>query len=220
MLGREANGKRGIPTDHELSVLLAVVTHGGVKVAAHELGLSAHTVRTYLDRLRNKSGCSTLAQILLWAQTQSTAVRLKLPKSFEASEEGSTPSSLAPWPGVSEAQWTDIAPHLPAERKGPGRHRLDRRAILNGILYKLRTGCSWDQLPPEFGNRSTCSRCYREWRSDGVWEVIWKQFYATLSPSEKREWGLLLLEKGWVPGIPVRGVHGEEFPSGAGPVPS
>lgn len=197
--------KRSVPTDQELSVLLAVVEHGGVKLAARELDLSVHTIRTYLARLRDKSGRSTLAQVLLWAQVQSASVRSKLVEAPQLpDEEVAMRTAESPWKGLSEAQWATISAYLPAEKKGPGRHRLDRRTIVNGILYKLRTGCSWEHLPEEFGNRSTCSRCWREWKEDGTWGIIWKQFYETLSRSERQEWGLLLLERGWIPEIGSR----------------
>lgn len=49
-------------------------------------------------------------------------------------------------------------PWLPPEPPKPkgGRPRVPDRTILAGILYRLRTGCQWQALPPEFGSGSTC----------------------------------------------------------------
>jgi len=197
--------RRSVPTEQELSVLLAVVEQGGVKRAARELALSASTIHTYLARLRARSGQSTHAQLLLWAMKNSNAVRSKFSEAQPTSEpEIQMKPLVLRWNGLSDAQWAVISPQIPAEKSGPGRHQLDRRVVLNGILYKLRTGASWGKLPSEFGLRGTCSRCYHEWLKSGNWKAIWRQFYSTLSQSERLEWGLLVLESGCIPEIPVR----------------
>jgi hypothetical protein len=93
-----------------------VVEHGGVKLAARELDLSVHTIRTYLARLRDKSGRSTLAQVLLWAQLESASVRSKLIEAPQMpDEEVAMQTAESPWKGLSEAQWATISAYLPAE---------------------------------------------------------------------------------------------------------
>lgn len=69
-----------MPTEQELSVLLAVAEPGGVLLAVRELGLFPHKVKTYQARLRHKSGRSTLAQMLFWAPVKFVPVRSKLPE--------------------------------------------------------------------------------------------------------------------------------------------
>lgn len=61
---------------------------------------------------------------------------------------------------LSDAQWELIRPLLPAA-KPTGRPRADDRRTLNGILYVLRTGCRWKDLPERYGSSVTCWRHIR-----------------------------------------------------------
>src|SRR5262245_64964069 len=59
---------------------------------------------------------------------------------------------------LTEAQWALLLTLLPARKwrpGGPGRPPCDRRRVINGILYLLKTGCQWRMLPREFGKWST-----------------------------------------------------------------
>jgi transposase len=70
---------------------------------------------------------------------------------------------------LRDDQWALIEPLLPAH-KGRGRPRADDRRTLNGILWILRSGARWKDLPPKYGSRSTCHRRLQEWQEQGVWE--------------------------------------------------
>jgi transposase len=75
---------------------------------------------------------------------------------------------------VGDELWARIQPllpHRPRRRRYPGRRRLDDRGCLNGILYVLRTGITWAQLPRQLGYGSgvTCWRRLRDWQQAGVW---------------------------------------------------
>lgn len=72
---------------------------------------------------------------------------------------------------VSDEAWQRISPILLEDcppRKGPGRKPADWRRVLNGIVYRLRTGCHWNKLPKEFGDDSTIHRWYQRWSKNGV----------------------------------------------------
>jgi transposase len=56
---------------------------------------------------------------------------------------------------LSDDQWELIQPLLPAP-KPTGRPRADDRCTINGILYVLRTGCRWKDLPDRYGSSVTC----------------------------------------------------------------
>jgi transposase len=72
---------------------------------------------------------------------------------------------------LTDEQWALIEPLLPAIKSGTrkgGRPPCDRRVIVNGILYLVRSGCQWRMLPQEFGKRPTVHHSYRTWRRDGT----------------------------------------------------
>ena len=71
---------------------------------------------------------------------------------------------------LTDAQWERIAPHLPrhaASRQG-GRPRADDRECLEGILWLLRTGSRWRDIPLDLPSGSTCWRRLQEWAGEGV----------------------------------------------------
>lgn len=71
--------------------------------------------------------------------------------------------------------WTYVE-HVLTELDPPkveGRPRADQRAILNGIIFRLRSGCQWNLLPKQFGDDSTIHRTFQKWIALGVWARIW-----------------------------------------------
>lgn len=73
---------------------------------------------------------------------------------------------------LTDEQWQTIEPLIPLAEPG-GRHRsVNMREVINGIVYLLRTGCSWRQLPHDFPPWGTVHYYYRRFRLDGTWEHI------------------------------------------------
>ena len=79
--------------------------------------------------------------------------------------DGHYPSDL------SDRQWQLIRPLLPARAKR-GRPPINRREIINAILYVVRTGCQWRQLPLDFPTWKTVYTVFRRWRINGLWARI------------------------------------------------
>lgn len=73
---------------------------------------------------------------------------------------------------LSEAEWSIIAPLLPAAP--PGRQRVDDRRVLNGIFWVLRTGSPWRDLPSRYGPSTTVYNRYNRWAKRGVWLAIFE----------------------------------------------
>lgn len=73
--------------------------------------------------------------------------------------------------GLTDAQWELIADIFPAPAK-MGRPPKNRRLIVEGILWILRTGSPWRDLPEEFGPWETYFGCFDRWSSDGTWNAI------------------------------------------------
>lgn len=72
---------------------------------------------------------------------------------------------------VTDEQWQLIQPLLPKPAKR-GRPPLDRREVVNAILYVVRTGCQWRQLPLNFPHWSSVYTVFWRWRKAGVWQHI------------------------------------------------
>ena len=78
---------------------------------------------------------------------------------------------------VPDDLWEEIAP-LIAELDPPksmGRKRQDPRRMLNGIIFRLRSGCQWNQLPRSLGDDSTIHRTFQRWEQIGLFSRIWER---------------------------------------------
>lgn len=76
---------------------------------------------------------------------------------------------------VPDDLWERIEPLL-AELDAPqpiGRPRIDARAALDAILYRMRSGVQWNQLPAEFPDDSSVHRTFQRWRRLGVFDRVW-----------------------------------------------
>jgi transposase len=73
---------------------------------------------------------------------------------------------------MTDAEWTLIAPHLPAARRLGRPRRVALRAVVEALLYLLRTASPWRLLPRDFPNRSTVQRYFYAWRRAGLWKTI------------------------------------------------
>ncbi|MEU9148921.1 transposase, partial [Streptomyces sp. NPDC048349] len=72
---------------------------------------------------------------------------------------------------LTNAQWEPIAPLLP-ETGGPGGRWADHRTVVNGLLYRTRTGIPWRDLPERYGSWQTVYERHRRWPADGTWSKI------------------------------------------------
>jgi transposase len=75
---------------------------------------------------------------------------------------------------LTDAQWERIAPHLPAHPPSPkgGRPRASDRECLEGILWLLRAGARWQDIPVDLPSGSTCWRRLQEWAGEGIVEEV------------------------------------------------
>lgn len=99
---------------------------------------------------------------------------------------------------LSDAQWELIAPQLPPH-KGTGRPRADDRKTLQGILWVLRNGARWQDVPREYGSPTTCWRRLRDWEEAGIWELLWRVILAALESQQKLDWAQAFLDGSFVP---------------------
>jgi putative transposase len=86
---------------------------------------------------------------------------------------------------LTNQQWAIIRPLIPPAKPGGRPRETDIREVLNGIFYRLKNGCSWENLPKDFPPNKTVSRYCREWTLDGTIEEI----HATLRAMVRKKAG-------------------------------
>ena len=94
---------------------------------------------------------------------------------------------------LTDAQWEKIEPHLP-ELKSDGRQWTPNRPCLEGILWVLRTGARWQDLPDRYPSPSTCWRRLKRWTDQEVWLKIWRAFLTELNEHERLDWSEAFLD--------------------------
>ena len=118
-------------------------------------------------------------------------------------------------PLLSEAQWQKVAPLLPKllqSRRG-GRPWVENRRVLEGILWILRSGARWQDLPEQYPHPSTCWRRLRAWEEQGLWLKIWRAFLSELNERQQLNWSESFLDGSFAP--TKKGASKAEKPSGA-----
>ena len=73
---------------------------------------------------------------------------------------------------LSDEEWALVEPYMPKPMTGGRPPKWSRRAILNAMLYVLKTGCPWHLLPHDFPPYSTVFWYFRRWRKEGIWEDL------------------------------------------------
>jgi transposase len=105
-------------------------------------------------------------------------------------------------PILSDELWAIIEPLLPAWTPSPkgGHPRVDDRRALTGILFVLKTGIPWEDLPCEMGCGSgmTCWRRLRDWQADGTWDKIHRALLGRLRGADKIDWSRALIDSSHV----------------------
>jgi len=91
---------------------------------------------------------------------------------------------------LTDARWEKIEPLLPdmPRSKRGGRPWAESRQVLEGILWILRTGARWKDLPREYPSPSTCWRRLRRWEEEGVWLKVWRAFLVQLDERKQLDW--------------------------------
>jgi transposase len=97
-------------------------------------------------------------------------------------------------PLVSDALWQRLAPLLPPPKprrfRCPGRRPLDYRKILTGIVFVLKSGLDWDDLPAElgWGCGKTCKNYLKAWQEAGIWEKLHRLLLEELQAADQIDW--------------------------------
>lgn len=88
---------------------------------------------------------------------------------------------------LTDAEWGLIESMLPKSKRVGRPAKYSRREVLNAILYVLRTGCSWRQLPHDLPPWLLVYLYFRAWRRDGTWDRIHEKLRGNLRVAEGKE---------------------------------
>ncbi len=109
---------------------------------------------------------------------------------------------------LTDDLWAVVVPLLPVHRPSPrgGRPRIPDRAVLTGILFVLKTGIQWEDLPPEMGCGCgmSCWRRLRNWQRAGVWARLHQILLQRMREHDQIAWERASLDSASVPPPPPR----------------
>lgn len=88
---------------------------------------------------------------------------------------------------LTDEQWAIVERELPPAPGGGRERTVDLREIINAILYRLRTGCSWEMLPHDFPPKSTVYEYFARWRNDGTWQRLHDALRVAVRKQDGRE---------------------------------
>ena len=119
-----------------------------------------------------------------------------------------TGSRTEPKAELTDKQWLLIADLFANPDPSPagGRPRVEPRPCLEGILWVLRSGARWKDLPERFPSPCTCWRRHREWTEAGAWEKAWARLLLKLDRRGRLRWDEGFADATFVPA--KKGVKG------------
>ncbi|MFF7870452.1 IS5 family transposase [Streptomyces qaidamensis] len=94
---------------------------------------------------------------------------------------------------LTNEEWARLKPHLPKTGQRGGRWASHRR-IINGILYRNRTGVPWRDLPARFGKWKTVYERHRHWSADGTWDKIYGAVLADADAEGRIDWSVVSVD--------------------------
>ncbi len=120
---------------------------------------------------------------------------------------------------LTDEQWAVVEPFIPPLPKRrfryPGRLPVGNRQALTGILFVLKTGIPWEDLPQEMGCGCgmTCWRRLRDWNDAGVWDTIHRVLLDLLHQANQIDWSRAVIDSS-----SVRAVFGGTKPGRIQPI--
>jgi transposase len=116
---------------------------------------------------------------------------------------------------LTDKQWSKIEPLLPEapEKRKRGRPPAENRDVLEGILWILKTGARWKDVPAPLPSGSTCRRRLLLWEEEGLWLEIWRLFLADLDEKQILVWDEAFIDGSFAPA--KKGALESEKPRGA-----
>lgn len=95
---------------------------------------------------------------------------------------------------ITNEQWERLKGLLPERKKQRGRPSQDHRQILNGILWVLRTGAPWRDMPERYGKWTTIYSRFQRWRKSGTWNKMFSDLQAALERESNVDWEIHFID--------------------------
>ena len=89
---------------------------------------------------------------------------------------------------LSDADWARIEPLMPSSEGRRGRPFRDHRQVVEGIIYRFRTGIAWRDLPTSFGPWQTVWERHQRYSTDGTWDKIHARLIAEADSVGDLDW--------------------------------
>ena len=70
---------------------------------------------------------------------------------------------------LDDCQWRIVGPVIPPSVPIGADRTVSMRAVVNAVLYRMRSGCAWRMLPHDFPHWRTVYGYWRQWQADGTW---------------------------------------------------
>ena len=91
---------------------------------------------------------------------------------------------------MTDDQFARLEPLLPPQKPATGKPNKDHRLVLDAILWRLRTGTPWRDLPERFGPWQTAYSRFRRWQEAGIWDRILAALQAEADARGELDWSL------------------------------
>jgi transposase len=91
---------------------------------------------------------------------------------------------------LTNRQWEQLQPLLPPQKPKTGRPAVDHRRILNGMLWILRTGAPWRDLPARYGPWRTVASRFHRWQKAAIWSQLLAAVHAQAAAAGRINWDL------------------------------
>ena len=88
---------------------------------------------------------------------------------------------------LTDEEWTLVRPQIPRAKRGGNKRSVDERAVMNGLMYVLGTGCQWRAIPKDLPPRSTVNHYFCRWQDDGTLDRLHHALYVLCREQADRE---------------------------------
>lgn len=95
---------------------------------------------------------------------------------------------------LTDTQWDKIKLLLPPEKPKTGRTNHDHWTLLNGLIWRAKTGAPWRDLPEGYGKWKTMYSRWLRWRDAGVWQQVWEALLQNTEQEEEVDWAIHFID--------------------------